>query len=93
MRALVGLYLVIGIVFLGIGFVATGPCPNKNKDVVSDAVFVLGWPVYLYDNVSRGEAMAPQWLHRQACEGGVVAYGVPKQNGDQPRPQSGSSQP
>jgi len=74
MRALVGFYLAVGIALLVIGFVATGPCPSKNGDVVSDAVFVLGWPVYLYDDVVHGNVTAPQWLHRQACEGGVVAY-------------------
>jgi hypothetical protein len=74
MRALVGFYVVVGIVLLVLGFVATGPCPQKNKDVVSDVVFVLGWPVYLYDDVVQGNVTAPQWLHRQACEGGVVAY-------------------
>lgn len=72
MRSLVGLYLAIGIVLLVIGFVATGPCPNKNNDAVSDTVFVLGWPVYLYDDVAHGNMSAPKWLHRQACEGGVV---------------------
>jgi hypothetical protein len=91
MRALVGLYLVIGIVFLALGFVATGPCPAKNRDVVSDVVFVLGWPVYLSDNVSKGDLSATQWLHRQACEGGVVAYRRTKSE-PQP-PQSGSSRP
>lgn len=74
MRSLVGLYLSIGLVLLVVGFVGTGPCPNKNKDVVSDVVFVLGWPVFLYDDVVQGHTAAPQWLHRQACEGGVVAY-------------------
>lgn len=73
MRSLVGLYLSIGILLLVVGFFATGPCPNKNRDVVSDVVFVLGWPVYLYDDVAHGNLSAPQWLHRQACEGGVVA--------------------
>ena len=87
MRSLVGLYLSIGIVLLVVGFVATGPCPNKNKDVVSDVVFVLGWPVFLYDDVASGHAAAPQWLHRQACEGGVVAY----RSADQPAPRSGST--
>lgn len=72
MRSLVGLYLAIGVVFLIVGFVATGPCPDKNRDVVSDTVFVLGWPVYLYDDVAHGNMAAPKWLHRQACEGGVV---------------------
>jgi hypothetical protein len=76
MRVLVGLYLSIGVALLLIGFLATGPCPDKNKDVVSNVVFVLGWPVYLYDDVVQGKAAAPRWLHRQACEGGVVAYGT-----------------
>ena len=73
MRALITLYLVIGIVLLLLGLFATGPCPDKNTDVVSDVVFVLGWPVYLYDDVVHGNLSAPEWLHRQACEGGVGA--------------------
>jgi len=73
MRLLLGSYLSVGLVLLLVGFFATGPCPNKNKDWVSDAVFVVGWPVYLYDDVVHGTATAPQWLHRQACEGGVVS--------------------
>lgn len=83
MRPLVSLYLMIGLVLLLVGFVGTGPCPEKNTDVVSDVVFVLGWPVYLYDDVVQGRATAPQWLHRQACEGGVVAYRTTRP--DQPR--------
>lgn len=75
MRGLVGGYLVIGILFLLIGFFATGPCPEKNRDLVSNVVFVLGWPVYLYDSVVQGNIAAPDWLHRQTCGGGVVAYG------------------
>src|SRR5689334_13185749 len=51
MRSLIGTYLSIGIILLVLGFFATGACPDKNKDVVSHAVFVLGWPVYLYDDV------------------------------------------
>ena len=85
MRSLVGLYLSIGIVLLLVGFFATGPCPEKNKDVVSDVVFVLGWPVYLYDEVLHGEVTSPQWLHRQACEGGVVTNRAPSR-ADQPKP-------
>ena len=76
MRSLVGFYLSIGILLLLIGFFGTGPCPDKNKDVVSNVVFVLGWPVYLYDDVVHGHVTPPHWLHRQACEGGVVAYRV-----------------
>ena len=73
MRALISLYLTIGVVLLVLGFFATGDCPDKNTDVVSDVVFVLGWPVYLYDDVVHGNLTAPEWLHRQACEGGVGA--------------------
>jgi hypothetical protein len=76
---------MIGIALLLIGFVATGPCPNKNTDVVSNVVFVLGWPVYLYDDVVQGRATAPQWLHRQACEGGVAASPTTAP-ADQPKP-------
>jgi len=75
MRGVIGGYLAIGILFLLIGFFATGPCPSKNENVVSNVVFVLGWPVYLYDNVVHGNVAAPDWLHKQACGGGVVAYG------------------
>ena len=70
MRALVSLYLVIGVVLLAIGFVLPGPCPNRNTDVVGNIVFVLTWPVGLYAEVYQGRLSAEQWLHRQACEGG-----------------------
>ena len=79
MRSLIGFYLSVGIVLLLLGLFATGECPDKNKDVVSNVVFVLGWPVYLYDDVVHGNFSAPQWLHRQACEGGVVALNRPAQ--------------
>jgi hypothetical protein len=85
MRSLVSLYLTIGIALLLVGFLATGPCPDKNTDVVSDVVFIVGWPVYLFDDVVRGNATAPQWLHRQACEGGVVADRAPSR-ADPPKP-------
>jgi hypothetical protein len=85
MRSLIGLYLSIGIVLLLVGFFATGPCPNKNTDVVSGVVFVLGWPVYLYDAVVQGGATSPQWLHKQACEGGGGASRAPSR-ADQPKP-------
>ena len=58
MRALISLYLTIGVVLLVLGFFATGDCPDKNTDVVSDVVFVLGWPVYLYDDVVHGNLTA-----------------------------------
>ena len=70
MRSLLTLYLVIGIVLLVLGFFATGPCPEKNFDWRSDLVFVLGWPVFLYDDVVHGNLTAPEWLHKQACEEG-----------------------
>ena len=38
MRVLIALYLIIGIVMLALGFFATGPCPEKNTDIVSDVV-------------------------------------------------------
>ena len=44
MRALIGLYLVIGIVLLGVAFLLPGPCPNRNADIVSNVVFVLTHP-------------------------------------------------
>ncbi len=71
MRSLVAFYLLIGIALLALGWFATGPCPNKNLDPLSDAVFVLAWPVYLYDDVVHGTMLPPEWLHRQACEGGL----------------------
>jgi hypothetical protein len=70
MRAIVILYFVIGIVLLGIGFVLPGPCPNRNTDIVNNAVFVLTWPVGLYSEVYRGHLSVEGWLHAQACEGG-----------------------
>ena len=70
MRALVALYLVIGVVPLAIGFLLPGPCPNRNTDVVGNIIFVLTWPVGLYAEVYQGRLSAEQWLHRQACEGG-----------------------
>jgi hypothetical protein len=77
MRSLASLYLTIGIVLLVIGFVAMGPCQRMNGNkIVGDVVFVLGWPVYLYDNVARTHVGASQWLHRQVCEDGgtTIAY-------------------
>ena len=71
MRSLVSLYLVIGIVLLAIGYVGTGDCPNKNADVVNDVVFVLTWPVGFYGYVINGSMTPSQWLHAQACEGGL----------------------
>jgi len=70
MRALVGLYFVIGIVLLAIGFLLPGPCENRNTDIVSNVVFVLTWPVGLYAEVYRGPYSVRDWLHAQACGGG-----------------------
>ena len=70
MRALIGLYLVIGIVLLGVAFLLPGPCPNRNADIVSNVVFVLTWPVGLYAEVYRGHLSVEDWLHAQACQGG-----------------------
>ena len=71
MRALIALYLIIGVVLLGLGFFATGPCENKNTDVLNDTVFVLTWPVTFYDEVLHGRITSTEWLHKQACEGGI----------------------
>ena len=70
MRGLVGLYLVIGIVLLAIGFLLPGSCPNRNTDIVSNIVFVLTWPVGLYAEVYHGHLSVQEWLHAQACQDG-----------------------
>jgi hypothetical protein len=75
MRSIISLYLVIGIVLLAIGYIATGPCPNKNTDVVNDVVFVLTWPVGVYGYVIAGPLTPMEWLHKQACEGGLGVHG------------------
>ena len=74
MRSIVGLYLVIGILLLVVGFFGTGPCPNRNTDIVNNVVFVLTWPVSLYGYVIRGPMGAEGWLHAQACEGGLGTH-------------------
>jgi hypothetical protein len=71
MRSLVGLFLVIGIVLLLVGFFATDDCPDKSADPVSKVMFVIGWHVYLYDEVVRGPMPVRQWLHHHACEARV----------------------
>jgi hypothetical protein len=70
MKALVGLYLLIGVVLLTIGFLSSGPCQDRNTDVVSNLVFVLTWPVGLYAEVYHGPYSLHDWLHAQACAGG-----------------------
>lgn len=71
MRGLVVLYLLIGIVLLALGFLATGPCEQPNKDALNDTVFVLTWPASLYTRVINGGLSPMQWLHTQACGGGL----------------------
>ena len=70
MRALVGLYLAIGVALLVIGFLLPGPCPDRNTDVVNNVIFVLTWPVGLYSEVYQGHLSAEEWLRAQACRGG-----------------------
>jgi hypothetical protein len=69
MKGLAGLYLVIGIVMLAVGFLLPGSCENRNTDVVSNLVFVLTWPVGLYAEVYHGPYALRDWLHAQACGG------------------------
>jgi hypothetical protein len=73
MRSLIAIYLAFGFVLLVVGFYGTGDCPIKNKDVVSDAMFVAGWPIYFYKEVVRGPLTPAQLMHLQACHDGVVA--------------------
>ena len=70
MRAVVGLYLAIGIALVAIGFLLPGPCPNRNTDIVSHVIFVLTWPVGLYAQVYQGQLSAEDWLRSQACQAG-----------------------
>jgi hypothetical protein len=70
MRALVGLYLAIGIALLALGFILPGPCPKRNTDVINHIVFVLTWPVGLYSEVYQGQLSAEDWLRAQTCQGG-----------------------
>jgi hypothetical protein len=69
-RAVVALYLAIGIVLLAIAFLVPGTCAKRNTDIVSHVVFVLTWPVGLYAEVYQGHMSANEWLHAQACDGG-----------------------
>lgn len=77
MRALIALYFAIGIVLLLVGFLATGPCDTPNKDAVNDAVFVLTWPVSVYGYVIVGGMTPHDWLHNQACGGGLGSHAIP----------------
>ena len=86
MRAFVSLYLAVGIVLLIIGFFATGPCEKPNSDAINDAVFVVAWPFRLYGDVIRDGMSPTDWLHRQACGGGLPAPKViiPRSNTNPP---------
>ncbi len=74
MRWLIGLYLAVGIGMLAVGFVATGDCADKNRDIVSDLAFVLEWPGYIYRDVMNGPMSSTQLLHQQACQGGAPIF-------------------
>ncbi len=89
MRALIVLYLVIGVVLLAIGYLATGECENKNTDVVNDTVFVLTWPVGVYGYVMAGPMTPNDWRHQQACGGGLGAHRAAPAPPAQPNPNSG----
>ena len=77
MRSLIYSYLTVGIVLLLVGFYATGDCPDKNTDLLSDLIFVMGWPGYLYRDVAHGSMTTVQSLHQQACGGGLVVFPAP----------------
>jgi hypothetical protein len=74
MRALIALYFAVGIVLLILGYVVTGTCETPNKDAVNDAVFVLTWPVSVYRYVMQQGMSPTQWLHTQACGGGLGTH-------------------
>jgi len=86
MRSIVALYLFIGIALLAVGHLATGPCPDRNLDPVNNAVFILTWPVYFYGDVVAGTMSPEQWLHVQACGGGLTRQTVPEPNPAPPEP-------
>ena len=74
MRSIIALYLFIGIALLAFGHLATGDCPKRNLDPVNNVVFILTWPVYLYGDVVAGTMSPEEWLHVQACEGGLSRH-------------------
>ncbi len=74
MRVLFTLYLIVGVMLLLIGFYGTGSCPERNTDILSDLVFAISWPGYLYKNVVQGQMSPGQWLHTQSCGTGVVVF-------------------
>lgn len=67
LRALLGLYLVIGVLLLLIGFLFTGPCPERNESLADNGIFILTWPVSLYSKVMQGGMAAEDWAHAQTC--------------------------
>jgi len=70
MRSLVGTYLSIGIVLLVLGFLR--PAHVRTKTGMWSATPFSSWGGGLPLRRCRPcKATAPQWLHRQACEGGV----------------------
>jgi hypothetical protein len=71
MRYAIILYLAAGVVLLFVGFYTTGDCPLKNMNPISDTVFIVAWPVYLFIDVVRGPLSMEGWLHLQACQGGI----------------------
>lgn len=73
-RTVVGFYLAIGVGLTLIGFFATGPCPYKNADLLSNVVFVFTWPAGLYRYVIAGSMTPEAWLHQHACQGGMGSY-------------------
>jgi len=67
---------VIGVVLLAIAFLLSGPCANRNTEIISNAVFALTWPAGVYSEVYyRGKLSAEDWLHAQACEVGGTLGG------------------
>ncbi|HVC55476.1 MAG TPA: hypothetical protein VND95_05945 [Stellaceae bacterium] len=74
MRVLFNVYLIVGFLLLLGGLFATGSCPAKNTDMLSNLIFIISWPGYLYKDVLAGSMSPVQWLHTQACGGGVVIF-------------------
>jgi len=73
-RTVISLYLAIGVVLTLIGFFATGPCPFKNTEFLSNMVFVFTWPAGLYRYVIAGSMTPEAWLRQHACQGGMGSY-------------------
>jgi hypothetical protein len=71
MRYVIILYLAFGIALLFVGFFATGDCPLKNMNPISNAFFIVAWPGYLFTDVIRGPLSLGSWLHLQSCQGGI----------------------